>query len=84
MSVVAIVANAGRSQGLLVEVARAEAELEVLYYQLAHLLRESALGGQLLQNLAEDGRVCKVVVRRKHEQSLFLLVFAHNQVRIFL
>ena len=62
----------------------AEAQLEVFHHELAHLLWESALSGELLQDLAEDGRIGQMIVRCKHEQALFLLHLAYNLVRVLL
>ena len=45
----------------------AKAKLKVFDDQLAHLLGESSLRGQLLEDLSEDGRVSHVIISSEHE-----------------
>ena len=72
------------AQRLLVRLSSAKAQFKVFYNQLAHLLREGPVRGQLLKNFSEDDWVSQVVVGREHEESILLLDLTNDFMRVFL
>lgn len=80
---VAIIPLSCRCQDLLINLALPKAQLEIFDDQLAHLLWKGPLSWKGLQNLPEDGRVGQVVIGRKHEEFVFLLILPYDLMWIF-